>query len=298
MQIAITGATGLIGSALAASLSADGHRVVPVSRRPQSGGITWDPARGVCDATALAGTDAVAHLAGENLAAGRWTEARKTRIRESRVRGTTTLATAIARMDHPPAVLVSASAVGYYGCRHGDEWLDEAAPAGDDFLARTCVAWEAAADPARRAGIRVVHPRFAMVLAAQGGALAKMLPPFRLGLGGRLGSGRQWMSWIAIADVVAGLRHAVTCAALAGPVNFAAPEPVRNAAFTRALGAALHRPALFAIPASVLGVAFGELAQATLLASQRVSPTRLAASGFAFRHPGLAGALRAVLDGG
>ena len=295
MHIAITGATGMVGRALSSSLHAGGHEVVPVSRRRIPGGVLWDPEHGEIDAGGLEGVDAAVHLAGENLAAGRWSDSVKRRIWESRVRGTGILSAALASRSRLPRVLVSASAIGYYGHRHADEWLDETMPAGDDFLAHLCAAWEAAADPARAAGIRVVHPRIGLILSPDGGALARMVPPFRLGLGGRLGTGSQWMSWIAIDDVVAGLLHAITSTALAGPVNFAAPEPVRNVAFTRTLAAVLRRPAILPLPAPVLRMVFGEMADVTLLASLRVSSERLVASGFRFRFPALGGALGHLL---
>jgi uncharacterized protein (TIGR01777 family) len=296
MQIAITGATGMVGQALAAALRASGHGVVPVSRRPISGGVRWDPARGEIDAFSLEGMDAVVHLTGENLAAGRWTAGAKRRIWESRTRSTQLLSETLAALAHPPATLLSVSAMGYYGARHGDEWLDETMPPGDDFLAKLCVAWEGAADPARAAGIRVVHPRLGMILAKDGGALAKMLPPFRLGLGGAVGSGKQWMSWIAIDDVVAGLLHAITNEAMSGPVNYVTAGPVRNVAFTRTLAKTLHRPAFLAAPAPLLRLALGEMADLTLLASLRVSPARLVESGFEFRYPELGRALEHLLN--
>lgn len=296
MEIAITGATGLVGTALTSSLRTAGHTVVPVSRRRVPGGIVWNPERGEIDAAGLRGVDAVVHLAGENLAAGRWTIPVKQRIRESRVQGTRLLSTALASLPAPPRVLVSVSAIGYYGNRHGDEWLDETMPAGDDFLAELCHAWETAAEPARAAGIRVVHPRIGLILARDGGALAKMAPPFRLGLGGRLGTGSQWMSWIAIEDLVAGVLHAISTEAVSGPLNVVAPDPVRNVEFTRTLAAALRRPAIIPAPATLLRVLFGEMADLTLLASLRVSSQRLQQSGFAFRFPELGGALGHLLS--
>jgi uncharacterized protein (TIGR01777 family) len=296
MQIAITGATGMVGHALTALLRAAGHGIVPVSRRPIPGGVAWDPARGEIDAFGLEGMDAVVHLAGENLAAGRWTASAKRRIWESRTRGTRLLSETLAALAQPPATLVSVSAMGYYGARHGDEWLDETLPAGDDFLAKLCVAWEEAADPARASGIRVVHPRIGLILSADGGALARMLPPFRLGLGGPLGSGDQWMSWIAIDDLVAGLFHAITNGGMSGPVNYVTANPVRNAEFTRTLAATLHRPAFLSAPAPLLRLALGEMADLTLLASLRVSPARLIESGFDFRYPELGGALANLLS--
>jgi uncharacterized protein (TIGR01777 family) len=295
MQIAITGATGMVGAALTAALRAAGHRVIPVSRRALPGGVRWHPERGEIDVEGLRGVDAAINLAGERLAAGRWTEASKVRIVSSRVLGTRLLSETLASAATPPRVLVSVSAIGYYGHLHGDEWLAETSAAGDDLLARLCLAWEAAADPARAAQIRVVHPRIGMILATEGGALAKMLPPFRLGLGGRLGTGSQWLSWIAIDDLVAGIIHAITSDSLTGPVNFVAPAPVRNAEFAATLAAQLHRPAILPMPAALLRLIFGEMAEVTLLASQRVSAAKLLAAGFTFRTPTLDGALRDLL---
>lgn len=296
MEVAVTGATGLIGSALGTALRAAGHEPIPVSRRTLPGGIRWDPARHEIEAGAFEGIAAVVHLAGENLASGRWTSARRRELRASRIDGTATLSGALAGLQRPPAVLVSASAIGYYGAVHGDEWLTEGAPPGSDFLARLCVDWEDAAGTAREAGIRVVHPRFGLVLDRSGGALGRLLPLFRLGLGGVLGPGTQWQSWIAIDDLVAGLMHLLDNTAIDGPVNLVTPGPVRNGDFTRILGAQLHRPALLHVPAWALRAALGEMADVTLLASQRVSADRLVASGFAFRHPALDGALAAILS--
>jgi len=296
LRVAITGSTGLIGTALARSLRADGHRVLPVVRsRPKEGEIGWDPREGRIDEAGLHGVDAVVHLAGETVGE-RWTEARKARIRESRVRGTSLLARTLASLPRPPGVLVSASAIGYYGDR-GDEPLEEDAGPGSDFLAQVAQEWEAATEPAARAGIRVAIPRLGLVLSPAGGALARMLPVFQLGAGGRLGSGRQWWSWVSLPDVVRGIRFLLEAEATSGPYNLAAPEPVTNAEFTRTLGRVLSRPALFAVPEVALRLAFGEMADATLLASQRALPARLLGAGFAFRHPHLEAALRAVLNG-
>lgn len=294
--VAVTGASGLIGSALVRSLRADGHevrRLVRGTPRPDRGEIGWDPAAGRVDAEGLAGVDAVVHLAGENVGK-RWTAEVKRRIRESRVRGTSLLAGTLAALPRPPRVLVSASAIGYYGDR-GEETLTEGSGAGDDFLAEVGEAWEAAAEPAARAGIRVVLPRTGVVLTPEGGALERMLPVFRLGLGGRLGDGRQWMSWVSLPDVVRAFSYAVDTDSLSGPVNVVAPEPVTNAEFTRTLGRVLGRPTPAFVPRTALRLAFGEMADATLLASQRVLPARLLEAGFRFRHPSLEGALRAVL---
>jgi len=293
--VAVTGASGLIGSALVPALAAHGHRVLRLVRRaPAVGEAHWNPMRAELDPHVLEGVDAVVHLAGESLAAGRWTHARKHRILDSRVRGTRLLAETLARMSPRPAVLVSMSAVGIYGNR-GNELLDETSAPGADFLATVCIEWERAADAAANAGVRVVHPRLGPVLAAQGGALAKMLPAFRLGIAGPLGGGRQWMSWIALDDAVAALIAAVASSALSGPVNVVAPDPVTNAEFTRTLARLLHRPALLPVPAFALQLAFGKLADAALLASQRVRPAALERAGFHFVHPALGEALRAAI---
>ncbi len=296
----MSGAGGLIGTALVRRLAANGHRVSALVRRaPGPGEIGWDPAGGRLDPKDLEGIDAVVHLAGETVGT-RWTAGRKARIRSSRVRGTRLLSEAIARASSRPAVLVSASAVGIYGNR-GDEVLDEESPLGDpgqDFLAAVGQEWEAAADPARAAGVRVVHPRFGVVLSRDGGALGKMLLPFRLGLGGRLGGGSQWLSWISIDDTVSAVLHLVGSDTIRGPVNVTAPEPVRNRDFTRTLGRALSRPTPFPVPSAALRLGLGEMADATLLASARVVPRRLLASAFRFAHPDLESALTHVLRPG
>ncbi len=296
LRVAISGASGLIGSALAGLLTTGGHEVMRLVRRAAAGPdeIAWDPERSRVDDAALARVDAVVHLAGAGIADRRWTEARKRLILDSRVRGTRLLAEALARLQPRPAVLVSASAVGIYGDR-GDELLDEQSPPGGDFLAAVCRAWEAAAAPAAAAGMRVVHPRFGIVLSPAGGALARMLPPFRAGIGGPLAGGRHWMSAIPIDDVAGALLHCLLRADLAGPVNLAGPEPLTNAAFTKALADVLHRPAVLPVPALALRLAFGELADHALLVSQRVLPRALAGSDYQFRHPDIPAALRFVL---
>jgi uncharacterized protein (TIGR01777 family) len=297
LHIAVTGASGLIGSALSRRLKAAGHRVTPLVRRPAGAGeISWDPDNGRLEPGQLEGMDAVIHLAGENVGA-RWTAARKRRIRGSRTTSTRLLAQAIARARRRPGALVSASAIGIYGNR-GDEVLTENSPAGDarlDFLAEVGREWEAAAEPARASGVRVVHPRFGLVLSPHGGALKKMLLPFRLGLGGRLGSGTQWMSWISIDDVVGATLHVLLTESFSGPVNMVAPEPVRNRDFTVILGRVLSRPTPFAVPAAALRLVLGEMATSTLLASARVLPKRLLAAGYRFEHSDLETALRHVL---
>jgi uncharacterized protein (TIGR01777 family) len=296
MRIAVSGASGLVGTALTTAVESDGHAVLRLVRgaAASADSVAWDPERATIDAAKLDGVDAVVHLAGEGIAAKRWSDEQKRRIRDSRVKGTRLVAETLAKLPRKPSALVCASAVGFYGPR-GDEELDESSASGEGFLAEVCRAWEASADPARDAGIRVVHARFGVVLSAKGGALAKMLTPFILGVGGRLGSGRQWMSWIAIDDVVGALRHAVSTPALVGPVNAVAPNPVTNAEFTRALGDALGRPTIFPMPAFAARLAFGEMADELLLTGQRVAPTRLVATGFEFRDPTLSGALRRLL---
>jgi hypothetical protein len=298
MKIVISGAGGLIGSALVPALAAAGHEVAALVRTGTvvASGIRWNPAGGEIDAGALEGCDAVVHLAGENIAARRWTPYFKARLWESRVGSTRLLAETLARLRRPPTVLVCASAVGIYGDR-GDELLTEASAPGAGFLAELGCAWEAAADPARAAKLRVVHLRFGVVLAREGGALAKMLPVFRAGLGGPLGPGRQWWPWLALGDAVGIVRFALNEAGLAGPVNAVAPEQVTNAAFTAALARQIGRPAYLPVPRPALRLLVGELADAALLASARVQPACLEAAGYQWRHPGLAGALESCLDG-
>ena len=252
--------------------------------RSADDGIAWDPEGGRIDVTALEGVDAIVHLAGENVGDGRWTASKKQRIRDSRVKGTALLADAIGQLTRKPAVWVSGSAVGYYGDR-GNAQVDETAPRGSDFLAEVTGAWEAAADGVQ--GVRVVHPRLGLVLAPHGGALAKMLLPFKLGVGGKLGSGTQGMSWIALDDTVRALAHLMDTPSLVGPVNVCAPEPVSNATFTRALGQALHRPTALTVPAPIARLALGEMAQVALLSGVCALPTKLLASGFQFAHPEL-----------
>lgn len=295
MHIAITGASGFIGSALVASLTADGHETTRVTRRQSDapGEISWDPASGRLDAKDLSGVDAVVHLAGEPIASGRWTQKRRRRIRDSRVEGTALLARTMAGMVDGPRVLVAASGIDYYGDR-GDEVLTEDSAPGDDFLAEVCLAWEAAADPARDAGVRVVHLRTGMVLGEQG-ALPKLALPFKLGVGGRYGSGKQYMSWITLDDHLALIAYALSDR-LDGPVNAVAPAPVTNAEFTRTLADVLSRPALVPVPRFAPRLVLGELADALLFSSKRAFPERAEASGFVFTHPNLEDGLRHVLD--
>jgi uncharacterized protein len=296
MKVAITGASGLVGGALVPSLRAGGHEVVRFVRRAPKAKdeARWDPEAGGMDVSALEGVAAVVHLAGENIAGGRWTEARKARLRSSRVDPTRLLAETLAALEAKPKVLVSASAVGYYGSR-GDAWVTETDPPADDFLGGLSAEWERATEPASKAGIRVVLVRTGIVLSPEGGALGKMLLPFRAGVGGVVGPGTQYMSWIAIDDLLGVVHHVLDRADLEGPVNAVAPEPVTNAAFTGTLGRVLGRPTIVPAPAFALRLALGEMADATLLSSTRVRPDRLLATGFRFRFPELAGALRHVL---
>ena len=296
MDVAITGSSGLIGSALTAALAADGHRVRRLVRRAPSGPdeVRWDPAAGTIDAEGLAGIDAAVNLAGPGIGDKRWTDDRKRELRDARVDGTRLLAEAMAALEPKPRVLVSGSAIGYYGDR-GDEVLTEASAAGDDFLADLCEDWEAAAAPAADAGIRVALARTGIVLAPGGGALAKLLPLFKLGAGGRMGSGKQWWSWITIDDEVAALRHLLEHD-VSGPVNLVAPGTVTNDDLTDALGRVLHRPTFLPVPRFgpklLIG---GEAAETFLYASQRVEPTVLEADGFTFAHTEVEAALRDVL---
>ena len=295
MRISVTGSSGLIGSALVPFLTAQGHEVGRVVRSTTAAGAwRWDPGAGHVDAGAVNGKDAVVHLAGETIAAGRWSAARKARIRDSRVRGTRVVAQAVARADPRPKALLCASAMGFYGDR-GDERLTEASAPGRGFLSEVSREWEEACAPARDRGVRVVNLRFGIVLSPAGGALAKMLLPFRLGAGGVVGSGKQWWSWVALDDAVGAIQHALVTAGLSGPLNVAAPNPVTNAEFTRTLGRVLARPTLFPVPVFAARLAFGEMADALLLASSRVVPERLQQTGYVFRHPELEGALRHLL---
>jgi uncharacterized protein (TIGR01777 family) len=297
MKVILGGASGLIGSSLARALRADGHRVVRLVRgRPARDAteIAWDPDTARIDAAALEGADAAVNLAGTSIARWPFTGGHRRRVLESRTRSAALLARAIASTSNGPRVLVSASAVGYYGNR-GDEPLDERSGAGTGFLAEVCRAWESANDPASQAGTRVVTTRFGIVMSGQGGALAAMRVPFQLGLGGRLGNGEQYLSWVSITDVVRAIRYAIEREELRGPVNVTSPEPVTNAEFTRTLGRVLRRPTILTIPAGVLKLLLGRLADETLLTSQRVAPARLLESGFTFREPELEGALRSAL---
>jgi uncharacterized protein len=294
MIVAITGSTGLVGSVLVDALEADGHLVRRLVRRPTREGqheIRWDPEGGTIEAAELAHVDAVVHLAGENLAAHRWTTAFKEKIRDSRVRGTRLLCETLAGLASKPTVLVSASAIGYYGDR-GAESVDETSTPGTGFLAEVCQQWEAATHPARDANIRVVNLRTGVVLSRRGGALAQMLTPFKLGLGGAIGSGQQYLSWISVDDLTRVIQFALSAAALAGPVNAVTPEPVTNREFTKTLGRVLGRPTVFPMPAFAARLAFGEMADEMLLSSIRVKPRALTTLGFEFLLPQLEPALR------
>ena len=296
MRILLTGSSGLIGHALLTVLTADGHKVVRLvrSQTPARGRhISWDPSAEILDRDDLEDFDAVVHLAGETIV-GRWTPEKKARILDSRVKGTRLLCESLVHLRKRPIVLVSASAVGYYGDR-GDEVLDEKSPPGSLFLSEVTRAWELATEPARRNGIRVVNLRIGFVLSKAGGGLATMLLPFKLGVGGRVGSGRQYLSWIAIDDVVGAISHSILSDAVHGPVNAVAPNPVTNREFTKTLGRVLWRPTIFPLPVFAAHRMFGEMADNLLLASARVEPARLLATGYEFQYPQLEDALRHVL---
>jgi uncharacterized protein len=297
MKVLVAGSSGLVGSALLPHLASQGHHPVRLVRgRPARGDmeVAWDPDAGSIDSARLQGIDAVVNLAGATIARWPWTAAHKRRVLESRVRSAALLSRAISELNPTPRAFVSASAVGFYGDR-GDEVLREDAAPGHDFLARACVAWEAAAASARNAGIRVVAPRIGMVLSGAGGALGPLLIPFRLGLGGVIGSGRQYVSWIALEDLVEVLGQAIAREDWSGPLNAVAPSPSTNAEFTKTVGRVLNRPTLLPLPAFAARLVLGEMADALLLASQRAEPARLQASGFQFRFPTLEGALRSAV---
>ncbi|MGD9720923.1 MAG: TIGR01777 family oxidoreductase [Pirellulales bacterium] len=298
MKIFISGATGLIGATLSADLAAAGHDVYRLVRKRADavgGNVYWNPAAGELDASALAGADAIVNLAGESIAAGRWNEARKRAIHDSRTAATRTIAAVLAQPNGHPQVLINASATGYYGDR-GDEWLDETSAAGSgDFLSGVCRDWEAAAEPARRAGARVVFTRFGVVLSGAGGALRQMLLPFRLGVGGVIGSGRQYLSWVSLDDVVDAIIECLSNDSLSGPVNVVAPNPVTNREFTKTLGRVLRRPTILPMPAFAARLALGQMADELLLASQRVRPAKLLAAGYDFKFPTLEAALTRAL---
>jgi uncharacterized protein (TIGR01777 family) len=297
MKILISGSHGLVGSALIKSLATDGHEVIRLVRHARTVGaaeIEWQPDKALIDKEQLEGLDAVVHLAGENIAEGRWTAEKKRAILDSRVKGTALLSETLATLRTPPAVFLSASAIGYYGNR-GDELLTESSTPGNDFLADVCQQWEKAASPAAEKGIRTLLARFGIILAENGGALAKMLTPFQMGIGGRIGNGKQWMSWIALDDVVGAIRFMLLDQSVNGPVNFVAPFPVTNAEFTKTLGSVLSRPTFLPIPAFGVRLAFGEMGDALLLGSQKVEPAVLKARGFSFTLPRLEFALKHIL---
>jgi len=294
----MSGASGLVGRSLRAMLRAEGHtiaRLVRPNGTASGGDVRWDPASAMVDTAAMEGVDAVVHLSGASIADGRWSAARKGMLRSSRVDSTRLLVDALAQLRQKPRVLVCASATGYYGNR-GDKVLTEASEPGTDFLAMLARDWEEEARRASSAGIRTVMLRFGIILDAHGGALPKMLLPFRFGVGGRVGSGKQWMPWIALQDAAGIARAAIADERFAGPVNAVAPNPVRNAEFTRIVARVLHRPAIFTVPAFALRAALGEMAGALLLASTRAVPERLTALGYAFRYAEFEAALRAILD--
>ena len=299
MKLLLSGSHGLVGKALSKSLTKDGYEVINLVRRDRVYGkpeIEWHPNKGLLDASQIEGFDAVVHLAGESIASGRWTDEKKRRIRESRVQGTTLLSQALARLSRPPLRFICASAIGYYGSR-GDEVLTEESRAGNDFLSEVCVEWERATQPASEKGINTCMTRFGIILDKEGGALEKMLTPFRLGLGGKIGDGKQWMSWIALNDVVSALGFLLESSSMHGPVNIVAPNPVTNADFTKTLGKVLSRPTFLSVPAFAVRLAFGEMADGLLLSSAKVEPKKLKDEGFKYRFPNLDAALSEVLGG-
>jgi uncharacterized protein len=300
MKILVSGSHGLVGKALMKSLTDDGDEVVRLVRHEPIFGapeIWWDPGQGRIDAARLEGLEVVVHLAGESIASGRWTDQKKREILESRVKGTLLLSESLAGLSRPPSVFLCASAIGYYGDR-GDELLTEQSAPGKDFLAKVCIDWEGATTAAIEKGIRTVHTRFGIILDDKGGALAKMLTPFRMGIGGRVGSGKQWMSWVSLDDVVSALKFLMGETSTNGPVNFVSPNPVTNAEFTKTLGRVLSRPTWFPVPEFGARLAFGEMADALLLSSQRVEPAILKSKGFEFRWTTLEAALRHILNRG
>jgi uncharacterized protein (TIGR01777 family) len=294
MRILVSGASGPIGAALLRALKTQGAAVTRWVRNLATGNdqIVWDPSRPLSP-DSVSGYDAVIHLAGESIV-GRWTDAKKRRILDSRTQGTGHLAEALAQASQPPRVFISASAVGFYGNR-GDEILSENSLSGEGFAAEICRQWEAATEPAAKAGIRTAQMRIGVVMSADGGALPEMLTPFRLGLGGRLGNGRQWWTWVSVRDVVGAIQHVLNHESLSGPVNAVAPNPVTNAEFTRILASVLNRPAIFPMPAFAVRLIFGEMGEELFLGSQRVEPAKLAASGYPFQHPDLKNALKEIL---
>jgi len=296
MNILVSGSSGLVGSSLLLYMGSKGHSMKSLVRQNPThpSQILWNPSETGPESAALDGIEAVVHLAGASIASGRWSEARKRAIRDSRTIGTRLLVDSLVRMARPPKVLVCASAIGYYGSR-GDEVLREDSAPGDDFLADVCKRWESATAPASQKGIRVVNLRFGIILSPAGGALAKMLLPFKMGLGGIIGSGAEYMSWIALSDILGIIAFALDTESLRGPVNAVAPNAVTNKEFTKTLGKVLHRPTLFPMPAFAARLAFGEMADALLLSSARVEPSALKKAGFHFQWPALEGALQHLL---
>jgi len=295
MKILVAGASGLVGSALIPSLESDGAEINRLVRSsPKANEIEWHPNHGGIDATRLEGFDAIINLAGENIAEGRWTDEKKRKIRDSRVDGTHLLSEAIAKLATKPRVFLCASATGFYGDRD-DEILDETSDSGGGFLANVCRDWEGATEPAAKAGVRVVSLRFGPILAREGGMLGKMLTPFKLGMGGKVGSGKQYISWVAIDDVIGAIKLALADESIHGPLNVVSPNPVTNEEFTKTLGEVLSRPTVMSIPAFAARLAFGEMADEMLLVSQRVAPKKLNEAGYQFKHPELESALRHYL---
>ena len=298
MKILVTGASGLVGTALIPALKAKGHEVLRLVRsapNKAAGEAGWNPEQGTIDAESLEGIDAAVHLAGENVAEGRWTDEKKKRIRESRAKGTRLLSETLAQLKQKPHTLVSASATGFYGDR-GDEVLTEQSASGGDFLSEVCREWELATQAAAAAGIRVANLRFGVILTAKGGALKKMLTPFKLGVGGKLGSGEQYMSWVALEDAVGAILFALETESLRGPINVVSPQPVTNLEFTKTLGRALSRPTIFAVPKFAARLAFGEVADALLLSSARVEPLRLKEAGYKFQYPTLEATMHHIIS--
>jgi uncharacterized protein (TIGR01777 family) len=296
LQVLISGASGLVGRELTAFLERRGDSVLKLVRTKERAdkNIYWDPEAGILDGAGLENVDAVVHLAGENISEGKWTDEKKARIRDSRIKGTTLLSNRISSLKTKPRVLVSASAIGIYGNR-GSEVLTENSSPGDDFLSGVCRDWESSTNAAKEAGIRVVNARIGIVLSKAGGALGKLLVPFKMGVGGRVGDGKQYMSWIAIADLISAIAFAIETDFLNGPVNLVAPNPVTNEAFTNALGEVLSRPTILPAPAFAMRMLFGEMADALLLSSARVIPEKLISSGYKFQYPELKSALKSVL---
>lgn len=297
MKVLVSGSSGLIGSELVPFLKSKNHSVSRLVRSKSGSGdeeVLWNPVACVMDTKRMEGFDAVVHLAGDPIAQGRWNPEKKAQIRDSRVKGTRFLAESIVRLAQPPKTLLCASAIGIYGDR-GSETLSEESAPGTGFLAEIGVEWEKSCEPAAQKGLRVVNLRTGVVLTPQGGALKKMLPPFRLGIGGVMGSGEQYMSWISLPDEVAAIHHALVTDSLRGPVNLVSPSPVTHREFTKTLGAVLHRPAFLPVPAFAVRLLFGEMGQDLLLASARVEPRRLQSTGYRFLHPDLNDALRALI---